>query len=316
MTLEALSESAWSAMFLDMLTSLQFALRRVTVFFLPFLLALPLRLHASTTDSLIDLAGFDFPVKVSRGLEKKGDSVATRTQRAHRYFRQLIGGNPKITVYVLSPEDWESQKVGVTYGLAVYDTGKLFIAGMPNDLWKRAIQLVAEHLPEQMPALEKMYSLGGANFDLGSFYELIALHELGHAFEQQGGLNFPRHWMSELFANQCLHTYLATQEPTGLPTLTTFPEIFHNLPTSLFSPTGLPAFETLYPNLPDLTYLWYQTRLHVDAKQIFDERGESALIGLAKQFKEPKPDVSDEELSEILTNSVSPTAGKIIPTWP
>ncbi|MBK8417041.1 MAG: hypothetical protein IPL22_22515 [Bacteroidetes bacterium] len=37
----------------------------------------------------------------------------------------------------------------------------------------------------------------------------MAIHELGHAFHNQGGLNMQWKWMGELFANILLHTYIA-----------------------------------------------------------------------------------------------------------
>ena len=62
---------------------------------------------------------------------------------------------------------------------------------------------------------------------------LLALHELGHAFHQQGGLKMHRNWMGELFCNILLHTYIAENEPEQLPALTVLPktEVSQKSPT-------------------------------------------------------------------------------------
>jgi hypothetical protein len=55
--------------------------------------------------------------------------------------------------------------------------------------------------------------------NLQPFFDLITIHELGHAFEVLGDFRLPTFWLSETFVNLPLHALVATRLPASLPTL-------------------------------------------------------------------------------------------------
>ncbi len=61
--------------------------------------------------------------------------------------------------------------------------------------------------------------IGAGGLDLQPFFDLITIHELGHAFEALGDLRLPTFWLSEIFVNLALHAFVATQLPASLATL-------------------------------------------------------------------------------------------------
>jgi hypothetical protein len=76
------------------------------------------------------------------------------------------------------------------------------VAAEDNALWKSFIP-PSEQLPPSLAAqIKEVYSKDDA-LTMQPFFDLLALHELGHAFHQQAGLTMQRKWMGELFCNIC-----------------------------------------------------------------------------------------------------------------
>jgi hypothetical protein len=59
---------------------------------------------------------------------------------------------------------------------------------------------------------------GAGGLDLQPFFDLITIHELGHAFDVLGALRPPTFWLSEIFFSLALHAFVATRLPASLPT--------------------------------------------------------------------------------------------------
>jgi hypothetical protein len=261
--------------------------------------------------ALVSLSGFDFPVLASAGFEKEAKARAKRIQRAFRYLNTLLPVRPKNTIYALSRKDWPEHAGPSAPSLPFYNQAKLFLPIEAAAMSEKFVTEITKYLPSEIEKLKAAYPLSFGKINIGAFYELIDIHELGHSYSSQAGFQFPRGWLSELFANLCLHTYIATQEPSQLPILTVFPEAYAKLPGSHFAHHSLFAFEQRYPDVPDLEYVWYQTKLHIAARKAYDEGGEAVLKRLWAKFGS-----TDLNLAEVLAESVSKEIGAIITEWP
>jgi len=73
----------------------------------------------------------------------------------------------------------------------------------------------------------------------------------------------------------------------------------------------LTAFEAFYPGIEPRNYGWYQCRLHVAAKHVYDEGGIPALQKLWKAFL-----VGNAQLSDLLKRKVHPKIAEVASTWP
>jgi hypothetical protein len=65
--------------------------------------------------------------------------------------------------------------------------------------------------------------MGG--LELQPFFDLVTIHELGHAFEVLADLRLPTFWLSEIFVNLAMHAFVATQLSASLPTLDVLPTV-------------------------------------------------------------------------------------------
>ncbi|MBC7934841.1 MAG: hypothetical protein H7Y86_05720 [Rhizobacter sp.] len=272
-------------------------------------------------DSLNRLSGISFPAYYSKGQEQSAATIATRIKNAMSYHAELLGLQPEIILMVLDTTDWKiySSK-GAVYGMPHYQNDKkaLVVAAEDNPFWKSFLP-AADKLPASLrEAVVATYTNKEGNLSCQAFFDLLAIHELGHAFHHQGGLTMQRSWMAELFSNILLHTYIAEKEPGLLPALTLFPKMTVSGGSKGFRYTSLKDLQENYNEIAmkyPRNYGWYQCRWHMAAAEIYDHSGKKICVSLWKVFQQQKEEISDEALSELLENSGNKVIAGMIGNW-
>lgn len=148
-----------------------------------------------------------------------------------------------------------------------------------------------------------------------AFFDLLALHELGHGFHLQAGLKMQRLWMQEFFSNLLLHTYMAENEPENLPAVEVFTEMVVAAGSSEYQFTSLADFEKMYDSMDPKNYGWYQSKLTVAAKNVYNSGGKDILVKLWHALKNNQNEMNDEELAVMLRNEVHEEVAKILTDW-
>jgi len=148
-----------------------------------------------------------------------------------------------------------------------YEAGNLIVAGEESSFWGSFVDMIKDASPSLLKEAQTTYGSDGT-IDLAPFFDLLAVHELAHIFHDQVPFHFPRAWLTEFFANLCLHAYVASVEPEQLSTLETFPRLIVALGPDNFRHRTLEAFEALYTKVGPQNYGWYQCRLHLAAKKV------------------------------------------------
>ncbi|MGH2410999.1 MAG: hypothetical protein ACRDGS_11610, partial [Chloroflexota bacterium] len=87
--------------------------------------------------------------------------------------------------------------------LGILSRGNLIVAGERSSFWQEQVELL--RVSPGWEEARQVYGDGQGGLNLALFFDLIAVHELAHAFEWQGSVRFPRHWLKEFFATSCLH---------------------------------------------------------------------------------------------------------------
>jgi len=280
------------------------------------LLMTPLNSKAQTYEGLEELEGYSVKVYYSPGNEERAKIVAGRCDKTIKYVNSLVGFSPKVSLFILNQEHWTKYAKFPVYGMPHYlDDERLVIASEDNDFWRSFIPPL-EQLPEELAvSIKKAYTTKENNLSMMAFFDLLALHELGHAFHEQGGLTMQRLWMQELFCNIMLHTYIAENEPGNLPALEVFPEMVVAAGTEGYQFTTLPDFEKRYDNMDPKNYGWYQCRLHVASKHIYIAGGSKTFVKLWNVLKSNKDKMTDEHLGTMLNNEVSGETAKVLTDW-
>jgi hypothetical protein len=290
-------------------------------FLLSFVLLVSL-VHPSTAqnvEKLTSLESKSMKVYYSTGHQQKASSITTRVEKAIAFHSKLVGFKPTVTLLVLSAADWSSYTKFPVYGMPHYnDEQTLIVAAEDNPMWKSFIPPMDQLPTELRKQIETVYRNADGNISMEAFFDLLALHELGHAFHIQGGLTMQRKWMGELFCNILLHTYIAENEPEQLPALTLFPRMVINSGTKEFKYTSLQDVQERYAEIGQFhgkNYGWYQSRWHKSAGDIYDAGGIELVVKLWNTFKQQKEIVTDEQLISLMETSVHKSVADMIRNW-
>jgi hypothetical protein len=282
---------------------------------------------------LMRLDGYLFEVRYSDGSLERARAAAGIAADAYGYFRHLFSGaEPDIAVIVANEVDWESRQ---PYGLPFFsdDDGEIRpgIVVMPagnGDFWIAIAEDLQEVSTRGYKKLLAVYPNGEGGLDLQPFFDLVTIHELGHAFAVLGDLRLPTFWLGEIFANLALHAFVATRQPESLNTLEVLSIVgaqSRRLAARMRAEgySALEDLETHYTGgenpMSPLNYVWYQYRWQRLAAKVFDADGEDGLVRFwdcfhaTDRFSSGK--VTATTLAPLLRNEVSETLGRAVQRW-
>lgn len=280
--------------------------------------------HASSEaqqyQDLQSLKGYSFKLYFSSGAETKAARMAKQIDHVMAFYKQQIQFTPDVTLLILSPADWPKYSRDVVYGMPHY-TGKqvLIVASENNDFWKSFIPPV-DNLPDQLAGMiKKTYVDVNGQISMEPFFDLLAIHELGHAYHFQDSLQMQRKWMSELFVNIFLHNYIAQAEPDKLPALTVFPNmVIAGTNKSDLQYSSLSDLEKYYDVITQRhprNYGWYQCRWHASAGTIYDRAGPTVFNKAWHAFKRQRDILDDQALAVFLADQVHPSFAEVMTGW-
>ena len=279
------------------------------------------------------LSGYPFEVRHSVGALERAHTSADIAADAYGYFVRLFSGvAPDIALIVANETDWQSRQ---PYGLPFFNDaddqirpGIVVMPAARGTFWVEMAVELREASPERYPTLLDAYPDGAGGVDLQPFFDLITIHELGHAFQVLGNLNCPTFWLGEIFANLALHSFVATKRPESLHTLEVLAIMGSQSPRldARIRAEGYSTLEELEAHytggdtpMSPLNYVWYQYRWQRIAAHMFDAEGEESLVRFWNYFRSPDlvlpHEVTAISLSPLLRTEVSETLGEAIENW-
>lgn len=290
-----------------------------TLSFLMFLMLVNLTAYAQSFEKLSRLSQREFPAYCSKNYDQQAAPITYRLANAFRYHEALLGFKPEITLLVLSQIDWSTYTSFPVYGMPHYipENKTLVVAIEDNPFWQSFIP-PPDQLPQELAdQVQTAYTING-KLTMQPFFDLLAIHELGHAFHFQGGLTMQRMWMGELFCNILLHTYVAEQEPGSLPALTVFPNMVVAAGAKEYKYTRLQDIEERYDEIGQQypkNYGWFQSRWHAGAGKIYDAGGKEVSVNLWKTLQEQKEKLNNDDLTLFLEKNVHKSLADLIRNW-
>ncbi len=276
--------------------------------------------EAQPFDQLVKLEQKAATVYHSKGEEKRAGIIAGRMDNAISFYKNLLSFDPVVTLLVLDTADWKKYTTsGAIYGMPHFDEKRklLFVAATDNPFWKSFLPPLDQLPAELRKQVESVYKKEDGSVSMEAFFDLLALHELGHAFHMQAGLNMQRNWMGELFVNILLHTYIAEKEPVLLPALTLFPKMVIGNGVAGLKYTSLADIEQRYNEIGrdyPRNYGWYQCRWHSAAATIYDAAGKKIGKKLWRAFSKQKKKMTDEQLL-VLLDKADRSVGDMVRGW-
>ena len=277
----------------------------------------------TTTDTslLNELKGYPQTIYYSPGHEERAKNIAVFMENAGSYFQKEVMFTPRVTLYILAPRHWKgiaAKPLHDTYGFPHnIDRERLAIGAEDNPFWQSFLPPLDKLPPPLVEQINKAYGKPGGGHSMMPFFDLLALHEMGHSYHNQAGLKMHRKWMGELFVNIMLHTYVAEKQPELLPALETFPNMVVGGGTAEYKFTSLEDFEKLYETMGmgPKNYGWYQCKLHSAAKDIYNAGGKNVLQTLWKALKKHQEKMSDDDFIKMLQKEAHPSVAEVYLKW-
>lgn len=277
--------------------------------------------YGQSFDSLKQIKGSNAQIYYSAGHEERAGNIASQIENSFAYYAKLLKFKPEVTLLVLNPEDWKkftSQQA--VYGMPHFNSDKktLFVAAEDNPFWKSFLPPLDKLDQELVSQIKATYQNENGEVGMQKFFDLLAMHELGHAFHLQKGVKMQRNWMSELFVNILLHTYIAEKEPQMLSALTLFPKMVIRAGSSEYKFTALRDMHEKYQEIATRhpkNYGWYQCRLHAAAATIYDAAGKDVGKKMWEIFQLSAVTKMDEELASLMETNVHKSIADFIRYW-
>jgi hypothetical protein len=282
---------------------------------------------------LLRLDGYPFEVRYTRGALVRARAAADVAANAYVYLSRLFTGvEPDIAIIVADKPNWQSRQ---PYGLPFFNDGggqiRPGVVVMPagrGDFWIGMGEDIREASPRGYARLLAAYSDGVGGLDLQPFFDLVTIHELGHAFEMLGNLRLPTFWLGEIFANLALHAFVASNQPESLDTLEVLSTVgaqSRRLGVRMRAEgySTLEEHETHYTGggqpMSPLNFVWYQYRWQRLAANVFDADSEDGLVRFWNCFhgfdRFGSGEVTTASLALLLKTEVSETLGRAIQNW-
>lgn len=296
----------------------RFAILLIVVQFLPF--SLSVVSAQESFEGLNRVQGTSETVYVSKGHEESGKHIAGLVEGANKYMSDLVGKPaPKTTLLILSQEDWgKFTNPQIIYGMPHYGGNTLVVAAEDNDFWRANMPPLHAVTPEQQEVFRQVYTNGAGELSVRSFFDVLAIHELGHGWTGYHKIKRQRFWLEEIFCNVFLHTFIAEKHPELLPALEVLPMLQVTGTRDRFQYTTLTQFEEGYWIIgreAPVNYGWYQFRFHYAAKQVYDHAGPQALKNLWNFMADQTDILDNETLLAGLHGEVHPAMADVYRRW-
>jgi hypothetical protein len=288
----------------------------------------------SVRSPLSCLGGYPFEVRYSDGAVVRARAAAGVAANAYAYFSRLFSGvEPDIALVVADEADWPSKRFPYGLPFCTDELGEIrpCVVVMParaGDFWIEIAHDIRDASRRGYAKLLAAYPDGTGGLDLQPFFDLITIHELGHAFEVLGDLRLPTFWLSEIFVNLALHAFVATRLPARLPTLEVLSTVgagSRKLAARMRA-EGYSTLEELQAHytgsddsMSPLNYVWFQYRWQRLAAKMFDADGEDGLVRFWDCFhatdRVNASEATAASLAPLLRTKVSQTLGRAVRDW-
>lgn len=301
------------------MNGLTFANRYKSILLLCFFL-FSISVYSQNYTDLVALDGYKTKVYFSSGNDERAKTVAERMDKVLEYYNKVIDYEPDVTLLILNQSDWSKHTTFPVYGMPHYDDNRnlLIVASENNDFWNSFIPPI-DQLPKDLSdKILLTYIDESGSLTMQAFFDLLAIHEIGHAYHFQAGINVQRMWMGELFCNVLLHTYIAENEPEQLPALTVFPQMVIAGGKEEYEYTSLIDIEDRYEEIGQKypkNYGWYQCRWHYAAGNIYDAGGVETFVRLWDTLSQQKEKLNDEKFATLISEKVHKSVADVMLKW-
>lgn len=208
----------------------------------------------------------------SAGADKRAAHISQLIQEARTFFEGGLGLETDVKLAVLNEQDWRRINPNGPYGVP-YVSGTPHVIFMPatdNNVITSSALAQKDNAPATLVAALRESGFSYEDWARISV-DVIALHELGHAYTETYRLNPQNKWFNEFLASYHAYSFLAAKRPALAKLWRTATALQVAGPRPAH--TSLEAFERLYNKVGVENYGWYQALFVQKAAQIHDAAG-------------------------------------------
>ncbi|MEU0935282.1 hypothetical protein [Embleya sp. NPDC005971] len=232
--------------------------------------------------ALATLGGFGCTVRYSPGARERAVVVAERVDRAAGWLTERLGFAPRIRLSVADAADWEAVATVPLYGTPQGAEDHLRVAADDGWFGAELFAAIRPHLGAgSIAALRAEYGEPPA---LRPYFDLVAVHELTHLFQDQVWPAYPGMWIAELHANLAMVGYAHEVEPELLPALRAFTATVDELPVEVTPIRELVDMERSFER-GAINFGWYHFSLTRVAERLWAAAGAEGLRALYEHIR-------------------------------
>jgi len=282
-----------------------------------FVILFTIGLFRCTQSPLPAINFSNLQVQYSKNDSTRAAFIGQRINLAKDLYDSLFDFKPEVKLLILNREVWPHHTKMSVYGMPHYNNGHLIVAADENDFWAGFLPPL-DNLPAgQAQVIKQTYADEGV-LSMKKFFDLVAVHELGHAYHIQNQVNMQRKWLQELFANLVMYSYTAEMEPDYLPVIDVFSTMVVEGGAEKLEFRSLQDFENNYEKIANQApqnYGWYQSKLNLIAKDIYEQNGITSIKSLWQQLKNEENKLNEDQLNELLINTWGQSLANEIINW-
>ncbi|GCD94387.1 hypothetical protein [Embleya hyalina] len=227
--------------------------------------------------TMATLDGFASTVRYSPGAERRAAFVAGRVDRAAAWLGDRLGFAARVRLSVADADDWDAVATVPLYGTPQGSGDHLRVAA--DDGWFGA-RLYADLRPHLgAGTVGRLREVYGEPLALRPYFDLVAVHELTHLFQDQLWPARPGMWIAELHANLAMVGYAHEVEPDLLPVLRAFTATVDDLPVEVAPLRELADMERSFEH-GAVNFAWFHFRLTRVAEELWAAGGAEVLRGV------------------------------------
>lgn len=242
----------------------------------------------SIRENHMSLGGASTEVYYSKGYKEKAISIQNLMNQASQFYKEKFAVNLPLFVFYSNKEDYEKY-FDLHYGIPFVDEEKQpYFVFLPSEIGVISEGALSVENQVCKNIKSRLSSLGFSYESAASTYvALIGLHEIGHTIVETLGIGGVNYWLNELMATYISYCYMIKEHPHYASLYMTMSEIYFR-EESTFEYKELSTFDEYYHIIPSqdpANYDWYQKKLNLFAKEIYDIYGIDFVHMIKDVFK-------------------------------
>lgn len=225
----------------------------------------------------------------------RAQRVGKLVEEAHHFLTEWLGVEAHTTVSLLRRENWRHlRRAPYGYPHSSPDHSTIFVPATYPPPWIDRSRALYEAAPERLQR-----KVCGEEDELrrqiAAFYDLVAVHELGHLFIHHLKLALGTKWLTELIANLFATAFFVERRPELAECWLAWADIQSSQDVPFQS---LEAYEANYSSLSFANASYYQGRFNRHALRLWQQHGRALAAPLIERFS-LLPHVVDERFSKV-----------------